>query len=139
MWSAIQKGKKKKKKMKHINVQTLKVNERQFFKVWLILMQPFLKLRDQEVTVLAMLLYYRYNIQQEVKNKAIIDELLFNTKTRKKIRDELELESYSFNNILTSLRKQDLIINNSLNSKIIPNIEPGFDNFKLVYNVELKR
>lgn len=125
--------------MKNVNVQTLNVDERQFFKVWLTLMQPFLKLRDQEIKVLAALLYYRHNIQEEVKNKAIIDELLFNTKTRRRIKDELELESYSFNNILSSLRKRKLILNNSLNSKIIPNIETGFDNFKLVYNVEVKR
>lgn len=102
-------------------------------------MQPFLKLRDQELKVLATLLYYRHGIQDQVKNKAIVDELLFNTKTRKKIKDELEIESYSFNNILSSLRKRKLILNNTLNSKIIPNIDTGFENFKLVYNVEIKR
>jgi DNA-binding MarR family transcriptional regulator len=125
--------------MKHINVQTLKVDERQFFKVWLTLLQPFLKLRDQELKVLAVLLYYRHTIQTQVKSKTIVDELLFNTKTRKKIKEELNIESYSFNNILSALRKRGLITNNSLNSKIIPNVEDNFDNFKLVYNVEVSR
>lgn len=125
--------------MKSINVQTLKVDEKQFFKAWLTLLQPFLKLRDQELKVLAMLLYFRHNIQEQVKNKAIIDELLFNTKTRKQIKRELDIESYSFNNILSSLRKKKLIVNNSLNGKIIPNIDSGFTNFKLVFNLEVKR
>jgi hypothetical protein len=123
--------------MKNINVQTLKVDQKQFFKVWLTLLQPFLKLRDQELNVLATLLYYRHTIQEQVKSKTIIDELLFNTKTRKKIKEELGIESYSFNNILSSLRKKGMITNNSLNTKIIPLVEPGFDNFKLVYNVEI--
>lgn len=125
--------------MKSINVQTLKVDEKKFFMVWLTLLQPFLNLRDQEKKVLAALLYYRYTIEQQVKNKVIADELLFNTKTRKKIKEELEIESYSFNNILSSLRKKKLIVNNTLNSKIIPQVEPNFNNFKLVYNVEVER
>lgn len=123
----------------NINVQTLNVDERQFFVVWLTLLQPFLGLREQEKKVLAALLYYRHSIGQQVKNKAITDELLFNTKTRKKIKDELDIESYSFNNILSSLRKKKLIVNNSLNNKIIPKVEDNFTNFKLVYNVEVKR
>lgn len=123
--------------MKNINVQTLKVNEKQFFKVWLTLLQPFLKLREQELNVLAVLLYYRYRIEDQVKSKTIVDELLFNTKTRKEIKRELGIEGYSFNNILTSLRKKKLIVDNSLNSKIVPKVEPGFDNFKLVYSVEI--
>lgn len=125
--------------MKNINVQTLKVDERKFFVMWLMLLQPFLKLRDQERQVLASLLYYRHTIEQQVKNKSIIDELLFNTKTRKKIREELDIESYSFNNILSSLRKKKLIVNNSLNTKVIPKVQQDFENFKLVYNLDIVR
>lgn len=125
--------------MRNINVQNLKVNPRQFFVVWLTLFQPFIKLRNQELKVLASLLYYRYTIQQQVKNKAILDELLFNTQTRKKIKRDLDLENYSFNNILTSLRKKGMIDKQTINPKIIPILDEDADNFKLVYNIDIKK
>lgn len=123
--------------MKNINVQSLKTDEAKFFKLWLMILQPFLNLRNQEVAVLAKLLYYRHSISKEVKNKAIIDDLLFNTTTRKKIAAELKIKEYSFNNTLTALRKKKLIVNNSINSKVIPKVEEDFKNFKLVYNIEV--
>lgn len=123
--------------MKNINVQTLKVNEKQFFKVWLTLMQPFLQLRNQDLNVLAYLLYYRHTIFQEVSNEAIVDDLLFSTRSRNKIKEDIGIKGYAFNNALTALRKKGLINGSSLSKKIIPVIEDNFDNFKLVYNVEI--
>lgn len=123
--------------MKNINVQNLKTKENNFFKIWLMILQPFLSLRKQEINVLSKLLYFRYSISKDVKNKAIVDELLFNTKTRNKIRKELEMESYAFNNVLSSLRKKKIILNNSINNKVIPIVEEDFKNFKLVYNIEI--
>lgn len=123
--------------MKNINVQTLKCTDARFFKLWLMMLQPFLNLRNQEITVLAKLLYYRHVISKEIKNKAIVDELLFNTSTRKKIKKELDIKEYSFNNILSSLRKKQLIKNNTINNKVIPKVEKDFKNFKLVYDIEI--
>lgn len=123
--------------MKNINVQTLKVNEKQFFKVWLTLMQPFLQLRNQDLNVLAYLLYYRHAILQEVSNEAIVDDLLFSTRSRNKIKEDIGIKSYAFNNALTALRKKGLINGSSLSKKIIPVVEDNFNNFKLVYNVEI--
>lgn len=123
--------------MKNINVQSIKTNEAKFFKVWLTILQPFLKLRNQELDVLAKLLYYRYTIAKQVKNKEIVDQLLFNTTTRKKIKQELKIQDYSFNNTLTALRKKGLIVNNSINSKVIPKIDNSTKNFKLVYDIEI--
>ncbi len=125
--------------MKNINVQSLKATERQFFKLWLMILQPFLKLRQQELKVLAELLYHRHSISKQVKNKAIINDLLFNSKTRKKIKQDLDIKTYSFNNILSSLRKKGVISeNNELNKKIIPKVEESFSNFKLIYNIEIE-
>lgn len=123
--------------MKNINVQTLNTNEKHFFKLWLMILQPFLKLRKQEINVLARLLYYRYTISKQVKNKSIVDDLLFNTKTRKAIKSELGIKDYVFNNIMTTLRKKKIIVNNSISNKIIPKIEGDLKNFKLVYNIEI--
>lgn len=125
--------------MKNINVQTLKVNEENFFWAWLKILQPFLKLRKQEVQVLSKLLYYRYRIMNvnNITNEVIVNELLFGTQYRKKIRADLKLEDYSFNNILTSLRKKDIIVNNEISNKVIPRVDNNFKNFKLIYNFEI--
>lgn len=74
----------------------------------------------------------------EVKSKVLIDELLFNTQTRKKIQREMGIKSCAFNNLLTALRKKNMIVDNSLNPKIIPIVENDFKNFKFVYNIEIK-
>src|SRR5690606_26853431 len=123
----------------NINVQTLKSTEENFFWYYLTVLQPFLNLRKQEVQVLSKLLYYRYRImtQNNISNEIIVNDLLFGTQYRKKIRADLGLEDYSFNNILTSLRKKNIVIENSLNNKIIPKVENNFKNFKLVYNFEI--
>lgn len=123
--------------MKNINVQSLKVNEEQFFKVWLMMLQPFLKIRKQEMDILAKLLYSRYLISQQVTNQSIVDDLLFNAKNKKRIKQELGIQTYSFNNVIASLKKKKIIINNSINKKIIPQVQNNFKNFKLVYDIEI--
>lgn len=123
--------------MKNINVQSLKVNEEQFFKVWLMMLQPFLKIRKQEMDILAKLLYSRYLISQQVTNQSIVDDLLFNAKNKKRIKQELGIQTYSFNNVIASLKKKKIIINNSINKKIIPQVQNNFKNFKLVYDIEV--
>lgn len=115
----------------------MKTDEIKFFKLWLMILQPFLNLRNQEVAVLAKLLYYRYIISKEVKNKTIVNQLLFNTTTRKKIQEDLGIKEYSFNNILSSLRRKKLIIKNTINNKVIPKVDDDFKNFKLIYNIEI--
>jgi hypothetical protein len=123
--------------MINANVQTLKVNEKMFFVVWLRLLQAFLKLGKQEQRVLAKLLYYRYKFSQETTNKTTVDFLTLCTETRKKIKKELNLDTTAFNNTLSTLRKKKIIINNKINNKLIPVVKPNFTNFKLVYNIEV--
>jgi len=121
----------------NINVQKFKANKEQFFKIWLVILQPFLKIRNKELELLAKLLYHRYLISIEVKNKEMLDELLFSNKTRKQIMKDLNIQEYSYNNLLSSLRKKSIIIDKSINKKIIPVIQEPFNNFKLVYNIDI--
>lgn len=122
----------------NINVQSIKVSREQFFKTWLTILQPFLKLRDKELEILAKLLYHRYLISVEVKNKEMLDELLFSSKIRKQIMLELNMPEYAYNNLLTCLRKKKVIQGKSINKQIVPVISEPFDNFKLVYNIDVK-
>tara|TARA_R110000772_G_scaffold23035_2_gene62007 strand:- start:291 stop:680 length:390 start_codon:yes stop_codon:yes gene_type:complete len=123
--------------MKNINVQTIKTSEKTFFLVWLKIMQSFLKLGKQEQLVLARLLYYRYVISLDVKNDTIVSDLTMSTNTRKQIKKDLDLDTASFNNTLSILRRKKMIINNTINPKVIPRVQPGFKNFKLVYDINI--
>lgn len=122
----------------NINIQNIKNSKEQFFKTWLIILQPFLKLRNKELDLLAKLLYHRYLISIEVKNKDMLDELLFSIKIKKQIIAELKIPEHAYNNLLSCLRKKKLIVDKSINNKIIPVITEPFDNFKLVYNIDVK-
>lgn len=122
---------------KNINVQGFKVSKERFFSIWLMILQPFLKLRNKELELLAKLLYHRYLISLEVKNKEMLDELLFSTKIKKKILSELDIPEHAYNNLLSCLRKKKLVNDKSINKQIIPLITEPFDNFKLLYNIDI--
>ena len=123
----------------NVNVQSFKVTKEKFFKMWLMILQPFLNLRNKELDVLAKLLYWRHLISLEVKNKEMLDDLLFSNKIKKKIILELNMPEYAYNNILTGLRKKNILINKSLNKQIIPITKDDFDNFKLIYNFDIMK
>ncbi len=122
----------------NVNIQNIKVTKEQFFKTWLTILQPFLKLRNKELELLAKLLYHRYLISIEVKNKEMIDELLFSSKIKKKIMTELSIPEHAYNNLLTCLRKRKVITERSINKQIVPVIKEPFENFKLIYNIDVK-
>lgn len=121
----------------NINVQSFKVSKEKFFKMWLMILQPFLKLRNKELDLVAKLLYHRYLISLEVKNKEMLDDLLFSNKMKKQILLEMDIPEYAYNNILTHLRKKSIIKDKTINKKIIPVVTDDFKNFKLIYNLDI--
>lgn len=77
------------------NIQQVDVTEEMFFKMWINMLQPFLKLRQQEIDLLAKLLYHRYIVSESVADKSMIDFFLFSSENRKKMRQELKYEVYT--------------------------------------------
>lgn len=125
--------------MKNIAIQSINIEEENFFKLWLTLIQPYLKLRNKEADVLAKFIEYRFEISKRVEDEEEINFILFSTKIRNKIVDELDISNPALNNMISALRKKNYIVKNSINKKLIPNIEYDTDNFKLIYNVNIKR
>lgn len=120
------------------NVQSLEVTKLEFFTSWLIILQPFLKIRNKEIVLLSRLLYYNYEISKLVKDKDMARELLFSSKTKKQIMADLDLKDYELNNLLSSLRKKNIIVDNNINSKVIPRVSKDFKSFNLVFNFNIK-
>jgi len=81
---------------------------------------PYNKLRKQERFVLSRLMYYYYIIGLDIKDDVMINVALFDNIYKNKIAEEMMLEDEDgkafekafakFSNVLTTLRKKDLII-----------------------------
>ena len=110
--------------MKRIKIQ---VNDRTFYKEFLTVLKtrtPIDKLRPKELDVLAELMH-RNSVLQEYPVDERYD-ILFSTRVRKEMREQLSLSEDSFNNNLSILRKYGLItkdnkLNKSLDSVIFNN------------------
>lgn len=113
-------------------------DKKDFFKAWVTLLQPFLNIRPKEAEVLAKLIEHRHEIAQSLTDEDEISLILFSTKRRKQMREELNIEELNFNNLIHALRKKPLIINDKLIKKVIPIISKDFKSFKLSYKINVK-
>lgn len=122
-----------------MNIKVIPTDKRSIFRYWLEFLKPFHKLRSREMDALALILYYRNEISKQVHNENMIQTILFSTETRKKMRIDLDdMEQKVFNNLLTSLRKKNVLtLENRVNPKLIPTItEDG--GIQLVFNFKIK-
>lgn len=120
-------------------INYFKVNKSEFFNLWLVLLKGFVNLRPNERLVLAKLLEYHNHYSGKLTDDDEINLLLFSTSTRKKIINELDMKDVDFNNILTRLRKLNIIKDNSIDKNLIPTTVTDFNNFKLIFDVTIKR
>lgn len=119
--------------MKQANI---KCSRKLFFKHWLRLTRPFHKLTNKEIDVVALLLYYHDEYKNETKNKKMLWKYVFDYETKMLIKKELDnMKDQILQNILTSLRKKKVVINNKINPVYIPDIKKGTDNFKIIFNL----
>lgn len=93
-----------------------------FFKKWCIFLRPFIKLTDREVDVIAEFLYQRHLLQKTTSDPASLDILLMSDETRKKILEACNITQQHFYVVMSNLRKNKVIIGNSINPKLIPNV-----------------
>jgi len=123
----------------NMNVKRIHTSKKSIFRFWLEFLRPYHKLRTKEIEALALMLYYRYELTREIKDMEMVDMILFSTQTRTKIREDLGgMGQKVFNNLLTSLRKKEVITkDNKINPVLIPNMTE--DGFKLVFDFEVKK
>lgn len=93
----------------------LKSDYKSFFKNYVRILNPVLKLRDREAEVLESLLRV-YFINHSHPD---IDKLLFSFRNLKEIRENLKISTASFNNIKMNLRRKGVITSTSINKLII--------------------
>ena len=115
----------------NININTTnRVFFRQALEVIKIL-PPLDKLRGKELDLLAELLYYNHlysNIDIKLRGK-----LIFDYDTKILIRDYLEISEAGLNNLLTSLRKKNIITKRD----IVNTYGISIDNPKITFNFSI--
>jgi len=123
----------------NMNIKRIHTDKKSIFRYWLEFLKPYHKLRSKEIEALSLMLYYRYELSREIKDPDMVDMILFSTQTRNKIREDLgKMGQKVFNNLLTSLRKKNIISkDNKINHVLIPNMTE--DGFKLVFDFEVKK
>jgi len=123
--------------MKNGKIANINTSIKNLFFKWLDITKPFHKLTPQQQKVLALILYYNHIYKKEVSNDALRWKLVFSYDTRMVIKEELELKEGGFLNILTKLRKKNIIKNNKVVSTYIPEIELGSKIFKVIFNFKI--
>lgn len=108
------------------------INSKTLFKRWLEITHVFHTMTPQQVKVLALFLYYHHELSKEITNKRILWKLVFDFETKKKIKKELGIADAGLQNILTQLRKKNVIINNQIVSTYIPTIKGKV--FRVLFN-----
>lgn len=113
------------------------IKDGDFFVQWLSFLRPLNHLTDSEVRLAAKLLEKRQKYREDIVNEDLIDELLFNPKTKKEIKDELKITNVHYQTIINNLKKKQVIIDNKINKWYIPKIKDGkIVNLLLVFKLE---
>jgi hypothetical protein len=119
-------------------VANLNVHIKSFFRQWILFTAPFHKLSNQQQRVLSLLLYYHYKLKQEITNNKILWKEVFDYETKVKIYTELEIQPSALENMLSSLRKKNIIIDKQVSPMYIPNISKDSKTFTIKFNFNIK-
>lgn len=109
-----------------------------FFRRWFEFLQPFHKLTSREMDVATAFVKHRYDLSKVIKDNDILDKVVMNEDTKRKIREECNITLPHFQVIMGKLRKSQIIVDGKLNSRFIPNIDEDSDSFKLLLYFTLK-
>lgn len=107
------------------NVVTVPASlEKDFFRWWCIFLRPFVDLTEREIDVVSSFLKQRWELSKHISDPAILDTMLMSEESKKKVIEECHITQPHFYVIMSSLRKNKIIVDNTINSRLIPNIRP---------------
>lgn len=103
-----------------------------FFKQWFKFLLPYHGLTDREMDIAAAFLLKRYELSKVISDINILESVLMNEDTKRAIREECDVKHQHFQVIMSKLRKANIIVDNKINPRFIPNIKEGKENFNLM-------
>lgn len=103
-----------------------------FFKMWFMFLQPFHHLTEREMEVATSFVKQRYELSKVVSDNDILDRLVMNEDTKRKVRKECNITLPHFQVIMGKLRKNNIIVDGKLNPRYIPRVIEENGSFKLM-------
>lgn len=103
-----------------------------FFKKWFEFLEPYHRLTTREMDVATAFVKQRYSLSKVITDEKLLDEIVMNEDTKRKIREECNLSLTHFQVIMTKLKRSQVIKDNKLNPKFIPNFSEEDGSYKLL-------
>lgn len=91
-----------------------------FFRTWVEFLAPLHNLTSREQDVLASLLRNRFELEEAIKDENLLDKYLMSDDIKTKVKDECGISDAFFKVILGKLRKTGIIVDDKINSRLIP-------------------
>lgn len=123
--------------MSNKKATNINVRPKTFFKYFLEFTEPFHKLTGQQQTVVALLLFYRYELSKVITNDKILWQQTFDYDIRMKICDEMEIKPVSLENLLSKIRNKGVIVDNQIIERFVPELNDNTKQFQLIYNFNI--
>lgn len=108
-----------------------------FFKHWFRFLKPLHKLTDREIDVISSFATQRHELSKVIQDESILDKYTMNSDTKKKVREECNLSPQNFQVIMSNLRKHQIIIDNKVNPRYMPNLNQDAKTFQLMLHFEI--
>lgn len=125
--------------MDNLNKASFTIPREELFAQWLILTKPMHQLSKVNIKVLTEILKARERLSTKIIDNELLDKVLFSTESRQEIMALLDnMEAERFNNILSDLRRNKVIIDNKLNPIFIPNIKPNAKAYRLLFELKFE-
>lgn len=103
-----------------------------FFKYWLLFIQPLHSLTPKIIDVAACLLKNRYLLSKSIIDDNILNKFLMGSEMREKMVKELNIPSTNYNVALNKLKKAGFLVDGKIEQKFIPVIKPDAKSFNFL-------
>lgn len=124
--------------MSNIKIANLNVKLKNFFYRYIEFTYPFHGLSSQQQKVLALILYHHHKLSQEITNNKILWKEVFDYDTKLLICEELSIKDPALQNLLSQLRKKNVIIDGKIAPVYMPEISVNSNKFTLTFNFNIK-
>lgn len=111
-----------------------------FFRAWLEFLHPFHGLANREMEIAASILKFRHELSKVITDEALLDEIVLNNDTKRKVRAECNVSVQHFEVAMNKFRKVHFIEDGKINPKFIPKgINENDQTFQLLLYFDLTK
>lgn len=113
-----------------------------FFRWWCIFLRPFVNLTNREIDVISSFLKQRWELSKTISDPAILDTVVMSEETKKRVMEDCNITLQHFYVVMSNLRKNNVIMGNIINPRLIPNIrqdDNGYFKLLILFKDESKK